>query len=120
MRLNSAAVSALNAIKRASTSASGLMSSSLSRSTSTFGLPTVDVVAMSCRLMFDGHTRSGSTMVICLTPERTSASTHQLPTPPTPNTMTRVAHSLSVASSPSSSRVLDKSLFIINNHIINS
>ena len=106
------AVSALKASWRASMTASGLISSRCSFSASTFTCPTVAAVAISWRLMFEGHTQSWSTIVIWLTPERTSPSTHQLPTPPTPNTMTRGSARRAAHSSPTSRRVRDEKSII--------
>ena len=81
-------------------SASGLMVRSRALSASTFTCPTVSVVAMSWRLMLVSHTESESTRVMWRMPVRTRLSAHQLPTPPTPNTMTRLVASTSMAGVP--------------------
>ena len=79
------------------------MSSNRRFITSTFSPSMVDEVARSCRLMFVMHTLSASTSVMSHIPERTSDSAHQLPTPPTPNTMTRLDITWLNVSSPSRS-----------------
>ena len=76
--------------------------------TSTFGLPMVWVVAISCRLIFDAHTTSLSTIVRCWIPERTKPSAHHDPTPPTPNKTTRTLAIACMPSRPMSRSVLSK------------
>jgi hypothetical protein len=63
----------------------------------------VSGIAWTCRLMLVMHTTSESTIVMLPIPDLTSASAHQLPTPPRPKTITRVAASFSRTGAPTSS-----------------
>ena len=60
---------------------------------------------MSWRLTLEAQTRSASTSETCPMPVRTSASAHQLPTPPVPTSRTRVPANARIAGRPTSSSV---------------
>ena len=112
-RLKLSAVSVLKVRCMAVTEVLGLMSCSRWRRASTFGLPMVDVVAGSCLFMLLAHIQSGSTMVRLPIPVRTNASAHQLPTPPTPKSMTRVCVICCIELSPSNNPVRLNMLFSV-------
>ena len=75
---------------------------------STFTCPTVFEVAISWRLILVMQTRSESTIVRCVIPERTRLSAHHEPTPPTPKMITRFWPMLLITSSPNRSSALRK------------
>eukprot|EP00967_Tisochrysis_lutea_P015529 scaffold17515_cov30-Tisochrysis_lutea.AAC.2 len=86
--MRSVAPSTVSHSSRTRTWQSGLMSPTRSASATPFETPTVCASACSCRFVLEMHTSSRSTRDSEPTPERASASTVQLPTPPNPTTTT--------------------------------
>ena len=94
----------------------GFILSNLSFSTSTLGLPTVLVSAISWRFIFVISITSLSIKVRLPTPLRAKASITYEPTPPQPNTATCACVNLFTLFSPIKYSVLLSQLFILIPH----